>query len=135
MSVWCLVLVGIDEIGRLMSYWNPVRGVELVSRAGVMCLIILYTYIYYKLYTILFSYSFPFLYSSSSVLSFSSDLSIPHLLFHSLPIPSILPFSSSSVQFSSFFTSILSSQSFSSSRSPKLTPHVLSEWMVEVCGL
>ena len=128
--VWCSVLV--DGLS-----WCDVFGV------CVRCCVIIY-YILYISYTILFSSSDP-----SSLLLFilpsSSDLSSPNPLpllnqssssshtLPSLPFPCSLLLSLSSILSFILYLSVLTYTYLYSIPSDNLTPHVLSEWMVEVC--
>ena len=131
-------------------------------RASVDVIILLYYYIIYYTYTIIIYYTILFSSSDLflSLLLFCSILSLflpnhPHLflpiyssfplliyssvpfLFPSTPLPPFLPtlpFSSSHLPFPhSFYTCrYLDTLIYIPDSSPKLTPHVLSEWMVEV---
>jgi hypothetical protein len=154
-GVWC-VFVGCSVL--VEGFWC----FELVF--DIRCILYYYYYILYYtytiilyiilLYTILSSSSFPifilylsvltYTYLYSSVLFFFSS-SVYTLLFYSLPHPPPLLIHSilvgTYIRLFIFFYSpphlsllpIFSLQSFSPQ--PKyLTPHVLSEWMVEVCG-
>jgi hypothetical protein len=146
--VWCLAFELVD--GYLCFV--------LVLTCGVYCIIILYIihilllylilYYYYILYyilyyTILFFSSIPLFPSHTDTFLFSSISSIPILFllflsfYPSFPDNPSLPNPSSSPIFPIFilYLSVLTyAYLCSNPNQNNLTPHVLSEWMVEVCG-
>ena len=120
----------------LLRYWNPVRvGFELLDDYWcydselVFCFVLAFDvwyilYYYYILYIIIHTYTYIILYST---------FLLPYLLSSF-----IISSQSSNPSFSFFLPNIHSIcvgclYSGGDSLDDKLTPHVLSEWMVEVC--
>ena len=128
--VWDDIGWSVSVSGSRLSFWA----------CDVRCYIVYYYYITHThillLYIIYYSYYNTYVYLYYIILYLSSSFPISH------PLPSILV--SSSIPFSSPIIHSIrvgSSRSIfiflgsSSSFTGILTPHVLSEWMVEVCGL
>ena len=130
----CLLVSGWVCPGVCVSCWCLTLGVYVILLYIILYIIIYYTYTIIILYIIIYytlpSSALPFLsYSSySSILLFLSHLS--SFLFQSIPSP--LPSSSLLIQYSFYTCRYFDNLIYIPSVSDNLTPHVLSEWMVEV---